>query len=144
MEGIMRREKNGRIFHCPVEAALDVIGGKWKPLILWHLMDNILRFSELLREIPGVNTKMLTKQLRELEEDGVIARKVYAEVPPRVEYRLTDFGRTLIPILNSLCEWGRQYLVANGGTGSIPPRGCTYEPETGTPEKGGKTRTRKL
>ncbi len=102
--------RNGKSYHCPVEAALDVIGGKWKPLILWALGDNVLRFSELQKALPGVNTKMLTKQLRELEEDGVITRTVYPEVPPRVEYAITDFGRTLIPILQALCNWGAEYL----------------------------------
>jgi len=102
--------RNGKSYHCPVEAALDVIGGKWKPLILWALGDNVLRFSELQKALPGVNTKMLTKQLRELEEDGVITRTVFPEVPPRVEYAITDFGRTLIPILQALCNWGAEYL----------------------------------
>jgi DNA-binding HxlR family transcriptional regulator len=102
--------RNGKTYHCPVEAALDVIGGKWKPLILWALGDNVLRFNELQKGLPGVNTKMLTKQLRELEQDGVITRTVYPEVPPRVEYAITDFGRTLIPILQALCNWGAQYL----------------------------------
>lgn len=102
--------KNGKSYHCTVEATLDVIGGKWKPLILWALGDNVMRFSELQRGLPGVNAKMLTKQLRELEEDGVIRRTVYPEVPPRVEYAITDFGRTLIPILQALCTWGAQYL----------------------------------
>lgn len=102
--------RNGKSYHCPVEAALDVIGGKWKPLILWALGDDVLRFSELQKALPGVNTKMLTKQLRELEEDGVITRTVYPEVPPRVEYAITDFGRTLIPILQALCNWGAEYL----------------------------------
>lgn len=102
--------KNGKTFQCPVEAALDVIGGKWKPLILWALGDEVMRFSELQRALPGVNTKMLTRQLRELEEDGIVSRKVYAEVPPRVEYAITDFGRTLIPILEALCAWGAEYL----------------------------------
>jgi DNA-binding HxlR family transcriptional regulator len=87
-----------------------VIGGKWKPLILWYLGDNIVRFGELQKGLPGVNAKMLTKQLRELEEDGVINRTVYPEVPPRVEYSITDFGKTLIPILQALCTWGAQYL----------------------------------
>jgi DNA-binding HxlR family transcriptional regulator len=106
----MTYSKNGKSYHCPVEAALDVIGGKWKPLILWALGDNVLRFNELQKGLPGVNTKMLTKQLRELEEDGVITRTVYPEVPPRVEYAITDFGRTLIPILQALCNWGAGYL----------------------------------
>ena len=105
--------RNGKNYHCPVEAALDVIGGKWKPLILWALGDNVLRFNELQKALPGVNTKMLTKQLRELEEDGVITRKVYPEVPPRVEYAITDFGKTLIPILQALCNWGAEYLGVN-------------------------------
>lgn len=103
-------KRNGKTYHCPVEAALDVIGGKWKPLILWALGDNVLRFNELQKGLPGVNTKMLTKQLRELEADGVIKRTVYPEVPPRVEYSITGFGRTLIPILQALCDWGAQYL----------------------------------
>jgi DNA-binding HxlR family transcriptional regulator len=102
--------KNGKSYHCPVEAALDVIGGKWKPLILWALGDKILRFSELQKALPEINTKMLTKQLRALEEDGVIERTVYAEVPPRVEYMITEFGKTLIPILEALCDWGANYL----------------------------------
>ncbi|PKG33278.1 helix-turn-helix domain-containing protein [Methanoregula sp.] len=102
--------RNGKSYHCPVEAALDVIGGKWKPLILWALGDDVLRFSELQKALPGVNTKMLTKQLRELEEDSVITRTIYPEVPPRVEYAITDFGKTLIPILQALCTWGAEYL----------------------------------
>jgi DNA-binding HxlR family transcriptional regulator len=106
----MEYTKNGKTYRCPVEATLEVIGGKWKPLILWALGDNILRFNELQKALPGVNTKMLTKQLRELEDDGVITRKIYPEVPPRVEYTITDFGKTLIPILQALCNWGAQYL----------------------------------
>jgi DNA-binding HxlR family transcriptional regulator len=113
--------KNGKTFHCPVEAALDVIGGKWKPLILWALGDNVLRFNELQKGLPGVNTKMLTKQLRELEEDGVITRTVYPEVPPRVEYAITDFGRTLIPILQALCTWGAGYLGIDNDTAAQCP-----------------------
>jgi DNA-binding HxlR family transcriptional regulator len=120
----MTFEKNGKIYHCTVEATLDVIGGKWKPLILWALGDKVLRFSELSKELPGVNAKMLTKQLRELEEDGVIQRKVYPEVPPRVEYAMTDFGKTLIPILQALCAWGAQYLgIENGDSGCPAKKG---------------------
>jgi len=106
----MTYTKNGKSYHCPVEAALDVIGGKWKPLILWALGDGVLRFGELQKALPGINTKMLTKQLRALEEDEVINRTVYPEVPPRVEYMITDFGKTLIPILEALCDWGADYL----------------------------------
>ena len=110
IEETMTYTKNGKMYHCPVEAALDVIGGKWKPLILWALCDNTLRFCELQRRLFDVNTKMLTKQLRELEMNGVIKRTVYPEVPPRVEYTITDFGKTLIPILQELCNWGSKYL----------------------------------
>ena len=106
----MTYTKNGKTYHCPVEAALEVIGGKWKPLILWALGDTVMRFGELQKGLPGVNAKMLTKQLRELEEDGVITRTIYPEVPPRVEYAITDFGKTLIPILQALCNWGAQCL----------------------------------
>lgn len=76
-------------YFCPVEGTLDVIGGKWKPLIIWYLWKRVLRFSELLRAIPGITNVMLTKQLRELEQDGVIKRKVYSQIPPKVEYSLT-------------------------------------------------------
>ncbi|MFA5002830.1 MAG: helix-turn-helix domain-containing protein [Methanolinea sp.] len=121
----MMHTKNGKVFHCPVEAALDVIGGKWKPLILWALGNNVMRFNELQKALPGVNTKMLTKQLRELEEDGVIRRTVYPEVPPRVEYTITDFGKTLIPILEALCTWGSHYLGIDEGSES----GCPAKSE---------------
>jgi len=114
--------KNGKTYHCTVEATLDVIGGKWKPLILWHLGDSVLRFSELQRGLPGVNAKMLTKQLRELEEDGVIRRTVYPEVPPRVEYTITEFGKTLIPILQALCAWGAQYLGVDENGAQCPAK----------------------
>src|SRR5512133_1856551 len=115
--------KNGKTYHCTVEAALDVIGGKWKPIILWHLNGNVLRFNELQKGLPGVNSKMLTKQLRELEEDGIITRTVYPEVPPRVEYAITDFGKTLIPILQALCTWGAGYLgVSETEEGHCPAK----------------------
>lgn len=117
----MMHTKNGKVFHCPVEAALDVIGGKWKPLILWALGNNVMRFNELQKALPGVNTKMLTKQLRELEEDAVIRRTVYPEVPPRVEYAITDFGKTLIPILEALCTWGSHYLGIDETSESVCP-----------------------
>lgn len=112
----MTYTKNGKTYHCPVEAALEVIGGKWKPLILWALGDNVLRFGELQKGLPGVNAKMLTKQLRELEEDGIITRTIFPEIPPRVEYAITDFGKTLIPILQALCNWGAQYLDIDEGS----------------------------
>jgi len=118
----MMYTKNGKSYHCPVEAALDVIGGKWKPLILWALGDTVLRFNELQKALPGVNAKMLTKQLRELEEDGVIRRTVYPEVPPRVEYTITEFGKTLIPILLALCAWGAQYLGVDESKAQCPTK----------------------
>ena len=119
--------KNGKTFRCPVEATLAVIGGKWKPLILWEIGNGVMRFSGLQKSLPGVNAKMLTKHLRELEEDGVIRRKVYPEVPPRVEYSITPFGLTLLPVLRSLCDWGVQYL----GVQEEPGPGCPRNPGTG-------------
>lgn len=96
-------------FKCPVELAIRIIGGKWKPIILWHLREDKKRFGELKREISGITVKMLAQQLRELEQDGILARKMFYEVPPRVEYSLTDIGRSLEPVMNELCNWGTMY-----------------------------------
>ena len=89
-----------------VKITLDLIGGKWKVLILWILKDAILRFSELKRNVPNITQKMLTKQLRELESDGLIWRKIYPQVPPKVEYSLTDRGKSLLPVLRAMHKWG--------------------------------------
>ena len=96
---------------CPVEATLELIGGKWKGIILYHLLSGKLRFSELKRQIPCVTQLILTKQLRELEADGLVTRMVHAEVPPRVEYELTSDGMTLRAILNSLKKWGTAHAM---------------------------------
>ena len=96
---------------CPVEATLEVIGGKWKGVILYHLMGETVRFNELKRTMPGITQRMLTKQLRELEADGVILRKVYPEVPPKVEYSMTAYGKTLAPIIKALQKWGVTHLT---------------------------------
>lgn len=98
-------------YHCPVEATLEVIGGKWKVVILFHLFhDGTHRFAEMRRKIPGVSERMLTQQLRELEEDGIVHREVYPEVPPKVEYSLTNYGKTLRPIAKVMCEWGQKHM----------------------------------
>lgn len=93
-------------YQCSVEATLDLIGGKYKSLILWHLIDTTLRFNELQKKIPNATPKVLTQQLRELETDGLIVRTVYPVVPPKVEYTLSDLGKTIIPVLNAMCDWG--------------------------------------
>lgn len=98
---------------CPVTATVDVIGGKWKPLIIFYLLQGTCRFSELKRHIPVVTQQMLTLQLRELERDGVVHRHVYAEVPPRVEYSLTPLGRSLDEIITMMTVWGARYLADN-------------------------------
>jgi len=91
---------------CPAESTLGIIGGKWKLLILRELLHGISRFGELRRRLSGVSEKVLAQHLRELETDGIIERKIYAEVPPRVEYSLTSAGKTLKPIIDGLHEWG--------------------------------------
>jgi DNA-binding HxlR family transcriptional regulator len=100
-------------FTCPVEITIQLIGGKYKAIILWHLMNSTLRYSELHRRIPKATDKMLAQQLRELEKDGLINRVVYPVVPPKTEYSLTDFGRSLTPILDEMCNWGKSYLEDN-------------------------------
>lgn len=98
-----------RIHICPVETCLELLSGKWKPRILWKLHQRgVVRFGELKRGLPEITAKMLTQQLRELEQDGLITRKVYAEVPPRVEYSLSEFGLTLKPVLDTLARWGTE------------------------------------
>ena len=94
---------------CPVEAALEQIAGKWKGLILYHLMDGTLRFNELSRRVGTVTQRSLTKQLRELEADGIVCRDVFAVVPPRVEYSLTEKGRQLRDAIEALRQWGTQH-----------------------------------
>ena len=96
-------------YHCHMELTIDLIGGKWKSLILWHLGENTCRFSELKKMLPRITQKMLTQQLRELEQDGLLQRFVYTQVPPKVEYSLTAEGKTLLPILEALCQWGMNY-----------------------------------
>lgn len=94
---------------CPVEAALEQISGKWKGLIIYHLLDQKLRFNELARLIGNVTQRSLTKQLRELEEDGILSREVFPQVPPKVEYSLTDKGRGLHAVMAALRDWGHQH-----------------------------------
>lgn len=97
-------------FHCPVEISMDILSGKWKCLMLWHLNDGKKRYKELERLVPGVSQKMLTQQLKEMESDGLVLRTVYPEVPPRVEYSLTELGQTTFPILEMMHSWAVEQL----------------------------------
>lgn len=106
----MRHRRYDCNFGCPVEACLEVIDGKWKGVILFHLLEGTKRFNELKRSMPKVTQRMLTRQLRELEADGIIQRKVFGEIPPRVEYSLTELGKTLEPLLRMLQKWGSDHL----------------------------------
>lgn len=113
----------GADLHCPVEATLDMIGGKYKTLILWKLISGPMRFSELRRAVPAATPKMLTQQLRELEGDGLVHREIFPVIPPRVEYSLTEFGRSIRPVLESMYEWGSRCLERKGLTAN-----CSMEP----------------
>lgn len=104
------RRSSDSHYGCAIEAALDVIGNKWKGVILFHLLDSKKRFNELRRLIPSVTQRMLTLQLRELERDEVIHREIYPQVPPKVEYSLTSYGAKLEPLLQGLREWGDRYM----------------------------------
>jgi len=101
-------------FYCPVEITAGIIGGKWKPLILFYLQNKTRRFGEIQKLLPGVTKKMLTQRLRELEKDGIVHRRVYAQVPPRVEYSLTRHGQSLRPILELMSGWGDKHRVRYG------------------------------
>lgn len=94
---------------CPIMRTLEVIGGKWKPILLHYLAQEPRRAGELLRLVPQASGKVLTQQLRELERDGIISRTIHSQVPPRVDYALTDLGLTLLPTLNAMCDWGRAH-----------------------------------
>ena len=98
-------------YQCPVEATMDVIGGKWKIIIIHHLISETRRFSELRRLIPQVTQRMLTSQLRELEKHGIVHREVYPQVPPKVEYSLTELGKSLEPILRVMHDWGESFII---------------------------------
>lgn len=105
------RRKSNCHYGCPVEAALDVIGNKWKGIILYHLMSGTKRFNEIRKLIPNVTQRVLTLQLRDLEADGVVHRKVYPVVPPKVEYSLTVTGKSLKPIIIALRDWGEKMMI---------------------------------
>jgi len=122
---------NGPILHCPVAVTLGIIGGKWKPLILYYLLQGTQRFNALKRRLPQVTQQMLTLQLRELERDGIVHRQVYAEVPPKVEYSLTELGRSLEPILLAMLAWGEAYQQRETGE-ALAARRETVSPSAGT------------
>jgi DNA-binding HxlR family transcriptional regulator len=97
---------------CPVTATMKVLGGKWKPILINAIyLTSPARFGELKRSVKGITQSMLTQQLRELEDDGLISRKIYAEIPPKVEYTLTEFGMTLSPVMQSMAKWGEEYRI---------------------------------
>jgi DNA-binding HxlR family transcriptional regulator len=111
-----------KVYNCPVEAAIDVIGGKWKPLILWWLHQRTHRFAELRRLMPGITEKMLTQQLREMEADGIVHRRIYPTVPPKVEYSLTEYGGSLKRALQAICDWGSMHMKRIDAV-EVPPGG---------------------
>lgn len=106
-----RYNLDGTFFYCPVDLTLSVIGGRWKGLVCWNLKDGSKRFSEMKKTLVGINDKMLTQVLRELEKKGVVSRKVYEVIPPKVEYSLTTEGEKLLPVMELMAAWGKKYEV---------------------------------
>jgi DNA-binding HxlR family transcriptional regulator len=121
----MRKQRHTAYTNCPVEATLDIIGGKWKSIILFRVLEETRRFNELRRLVPNLTQRMLTNQLRELESDGLIARKVYAQVPPKVEYSITDLGKTLEPVLLALTQWAEQHMQPRMANRNLPVTAST-------------------
>jgi len=107
---------HGKTYHCALDITMDYIGGKWKTIVLWYLRNKTMRFGALKKQIPDITEKMLSLQLKDLEKDGLVKREVYAEVPLRVEYSLTDFGKTLVPALEAIAKWGRNLGETQGKT----------------------------
>ncbi|MFZ4521504.1 MAG: winged helix-turn-helix transcriptional regulator [Bacteroidales bacterium] len=106
-----RYELDGTFFYCPVDLTLSVIGGRWKGLVFWNLRESPRRYGELKKILVGINDKMLTQVLRELEKSGVVSRRVYEVIPPKVEYSLTPEGRKLLPVMQQMSEWGSKFEV---------------------------------
>lgn len=137
----MRKQRHISYTHCPVEAALDIIGGKWKSILLFRILEGTRRFNELRRLQPSLTPRMLATQLRELHRDGLIARTVYAEVPPKVEYSITEFGRTLEPVLLALTKWAEKHMLprivgqASVAPGKCPPAKAPLAPRAGRPKR---------
>lgn len=98
-----------KVFHCPLEVTTSLVGGKWQCVILWHLRQGKLRFNQLQKRLIGITPKMLTQQLRDLQDNGLISRKVYPIIPPKVEYTLTEYGESFLPILQAMYSWGENY-----------------------------------
>jgi DNA-binding HxlR family transcriptional regulator len=108
----MKRYKlNGTYYYCPVDLTLQIVGGRWKGIVIWNLREEKKRFSELKRILVTINDKMLSQVLRELEEQGVVSRKVYEVVPPKVEYSLTEEGTKLLPIMQAMNDYGQKFQV---------------------------------
>ncbi len=103
-------------YDCPIDAALEVIGGKWKASCIYYLLEKPQRFGELMALLETASSRILSKQLKELERDGIISREVFPQSPPRVEYQLTDYGKTLAPVIDSICSWGEDRLERIGKT----------------------------
>ena len=112
---------------CPVEATLDLVGGKWKGVIVYHLLELTLRFNELRRKLPTATQRMLTRQLRELEECGLVHREIFPQVPPRVDYSLTEEGRSLAPIILAMHDWGTRHLKRRQKAAGVRAQGRSHD-----------------
>ena len=119
-----------RLPSLPAERALKVISGRWKFIVLYHLLDGTKRLSELTKLLPDVSQKVLIQQLRELEEHGLVHREVYRQVPPRVDYMATPLGRSLEPVMLALCEWGRKHATELNELDRLADCGQSFEPDT--------------
>lgn len=111
----------GKTHHCALDVTMFYIGGKWKTVVMWYLRKGTLRFGELKKRIPDITEKMLSLQLKALEQDGLVKREVFPEVPLRVEYSLTETGRSLVPVLEAIAGWGREFAGANGQLVEVGP-----------------------